>query len=587
MATRTWIGSGTSPWSIASNWNAVTVPTSTDRASPDLALFNAGSIGTAVINATTSIYGLVLNNSRSNVSITSGTLTVASLLQAAGTITIGTTGAQNSAATFSLVYGISTSVLAGVTNNGAATIAFANRGGGTALDTFQWTGSSNRAGHLLGSAHQVARLDNFFNYDRLAIAYAGTFVSDTLTFNAATDMLSVSVVTTGTGGGTYVSSVHLTHTADPGGPDYVLGDFTATHSGGYVTIASAYPCFLRGTRIATLRGDVAVEDLQIGDLVVTATAGALPIKWIGTRGFITGLVHEHHRAALLPVRIAAGALGAASPARDLCVSPEHMMCLDGVLIPAEKLLNGTTITRAADIKVVEYFHIELSRHAVLYAEGAPAESFLDTGNRNMFANVLSYLEFGHDAASLPASPPPACLPILTEGEALAAIRARLAGRAAGIGLAITEDDGLYLHVDGRAVRPASREGDMVRFAVPAGARQLRLVSRSVVPADLDPANGDRRSLGICFSAMSLHDGSFTLELAPDYAGFTTGFHPAEDRHRWTNGDAVLPEGLAAAMPNGFTLALKLVSTGRRYPAPPLAEVIPCPNVTHPAERLSA
>ena len=55
MATRTWIGSGTSPWSIASNWNAVTVPTSTDRASPDLALFNAGSIGTAVINATTSI----------------------------------------------------------------------------------------------------------------------------------------------------------------------------------------------------------------------------------------------------------------------------------------------------------------------------------------------------------------------------------------------------------------------------------------------------------------------------------------------------------------------------------------------------
>jgi hypothetical protein len=87
--------------------------------------------------------------------------------------------------------------------------------------------------------------------------------------------------------------------------------------------------------------------------------------------------------------------------------------------------------------------------------------------------------------------------------------------------------------------------------------------------------------------MSLHDGSFTLELAPDYAGFTTGFHPAEDRHRWTNGDAVLPEGLAAAMPNGFTLALKLVSTGRRYPAPPLAEVIPCPNVTHPAERLSA
>jgi len=354
--------------------------------------------------------------------------------------------------------------------------------------------------------------------------------------------------------------------------DYTTSDFNVVSSGGTLDITlNANPCFLRGTRIATLRGEVAVEDLSIGDLVVTATAGALPIKWIGTRGFITKLINEHHRAALLPIRIAAGALGEASPVRPLLVSPEHMLCLDDVLIPAEKLLNGTTITRADGLPVVQYFHIELPRHAVIYAEGALAESFLDTGNRNMFANVLSYLELGGD---LDAPAQPACLPIVTAGEALATVRALLAERAEKLGLATTGEDDLYLWVDGIAVRPELREDDRVCFAVPPDARQVRIVSRSVVPADIDPANGDRRRLGICFSAMTLRDDSFTLNLAPDYAGFTTGFNDAEEGRRWTQGDAPLPEDLTAAMPDGFILELKVIDSGLHYPTPTQAEVIP-------------
>ena len=354
--------------------------------------------------------------------------------------------------------------------------------------------------------------------------------------------------------------------------DYTTDNFTVVSNSGTLDITlNSNPCFLRGTRIATLRGEVAVEDLSIGDLVVTATAGALPIKWIGTRGFITKLINEHHRATLLPIRIAAGALDEASPVRTLHVSPEHMLCLDDVLIPAEKLLNGTTITRADGLPVVQYFHIELPRHAVIYAEGAPAESFLDTGNRNMFANVLSYLELGGD---LDAPAQPACLPIVTAGPALDSVRAHLAERADKLGLATTGEDDLYLRVDGVAVRPELREDDRVCFAVPPGAQQVRIVSRSVVPADIDPANGDRRRLGICFSAMTLRDDSFTLDLAPGYAGFTTGFNDAEEGHRWTQGDAPLPEDLTAAMPDGFTLELKVINSGLHYPTPAQAEVIP-------------
>jgi hypothetical protein len=286
----------------------------------------------------------------------------------------------------------------------------------------------------------------------------------------------------------------------------------------------------------------------------------------------------------MPVRIAAGALGEGCPARDLFVSPEHMMCLDDVLVPAEKLLNGTTITRCERIEVVQYFHVELPRHSVIYAEGAPAESFLDTGNRNMFSNVLDYLGLGYD---LGAAPQPPCLPVVTGGEALAGLRARLAERAARMGVAITEDADLHLLADGVVIRPDPQADGVVRFAVPAGVRQVRIVSRSAVPADLDPACGDRRRLGVCLAGLSLHDGNFTLDLGHAYAGLEAGFHAAEEGHRWTDGDAVLPPAILVAMPDGFTLDLKLAGNGLRYPAPVQAEIIRFPPRGRPAERLTA
>ena len=270
-------------------------------------------------------------------------------------------------------------------------------------------------------------IDDFFgggsasNSDVLDVKYSTggalteTFSNETLTIK---------------NGSTTVFSVLLAHDRNPSARDYTASDFTVTNdgtSGGYIQLTSSYPCFLRGTRIATLRGDVAVEDLRIGDLLITDTGGAQPVKWIGTRAYITRMVHEHHRAALMPVRIAAGALAEGSPARDLFVSAEHMMCLNDVLVPAEKLLNGTTITRCQDFDVVQYFHVELPRHSVIYADGAPAESFLDTGNRNMFSNVLDYLGVSNGLDS-PAQTP--CRPVITEGEMLVAVRARVAERAA-------------------------------------------------------------------------------------------------------------------------------------------------------------
>ncbi len=87
-----------------------------------------------------------------------------------------------------------------------------------------------------------------------------------------------------------------------------------------------------------------------------------------------------------PVRIAAHAFADGLPHRDLLVSPEHALFVDGVLIPAHRLLNHSSVTQDAPA-AAEYFHVELDRHEVLLAEGLPAESYLDTGNRTMFANA--------------------------------------------------------------------------------------------------------------------------------------------------------------------------------------------------------
>ncbi len=105
-------------------------------------------------------------------------------------------------------------------------------------------------------------------------------------------------------------------------------------------------CFVTGTLIRTARGEIAVENLRIGDLVVTTEGRERPIVWIGHRE-IDCTARATPRDAW-PVRIAAGAFGEKRPARDLYVSPGHGLCVDCVgeaLIHAQSLVNGATIAR--------------------------------------------------------------------------------------------------------------------------------------------------------------------------------------------------------------------------------------------------
>ncbi len=191
-------------------------------------------------------------------------------------------------------------------------------------------------------------------------------------------------------------------------------DFAGAYDGiesisGYLTkVATSAPaCFASGTLIATEAGPICVDNLKIGDHVSLATGGYVRIKWLGHRRQIDGDV----------IRIRAYALTPNAPALDLIVSEDHGIHLDGALVPAGLLVNGETIIRERRAEVT-FWHVELDRHAILLANGAEAESYLDTGNRRQFSNcALSY-----DPAVPGAEP---CAEMVLAGKRLERIRSTL------------------------------------------------------------------------------------------------------------------------------------------------------------------
>jgi hypothetical protein len=165
--------------------------------------------------------------------------------------------------------------------------------------------------------------------------------------------------------------------------------------GGDTTIDLA--CFATGTRILTPKGDILVEDLSVGDTVVTVREGGPAISKIIWTGQRTIDIMRHHNPAIVrPVRILAGAFGNGLPERDLRLSPHHAVYIDGALFEVVALVNGLTIIEEHNTRYVTYHHIELEQHDIVLAEGLPAESFLDTGNRDMFGTTGGVLQLHAD-----------------------------------------------------------------------------------------------------------------------------------------------------------------------------------------------
>lgn len=315
-------------------------------------------------------------------------------------------------------------------------------------------------------------------------------------------------------------------------------------------------CFCAGTLIRVPSGEVLVETLGIGDSVVTLSGETKPVRWIG-RGRIRAPAEDQPRNAA--IIIGAGALGAGVPHRDLHVTKGHSLYLDGVLVPAENLVNHRSIVWDKRAHVLDVFHIELDTHEVLLANGAPAESYRDDGNAVWFYNPR------RDAAPL--------LPlanIVTHGPVLERIWRQLLDRAGGpASTRWTDDPDLRLLADGAPVAASEVKAGVHVFNVAEPPRTLHILSRSTIPAAAG-LNPDQRRLGVALRKIVLQAGGVRTSIRYDAPLLQEGFHDPEidNGWRWTTGHAALPAPLLAAIIGPMTAAVHLGCALRYAEEPP-------------------
>jgi hypothetical protein len=342
-------------------------------------------------------------------------------------------------------------------------------------------------------------------------------------------------------------------------------DLTVMDVIGY-TLATA--CFAEGTRIRTERGMVTVETLRIGDRVPVLLGGeAQPIIWLGQRR-VDCRRHPDPKS-VWPICLRAGAFGPGRPFRDLWLSPDHALFINNVLLPIRHLVNGQTI-RQQPRDEVTYWHVELAKHSVLHAEGVPAESYLDTGNRSAFANggpvVALHPDFTAQAWEMRS-----CAPLVQTGPKLAAARSRLLVRATAMGHATTDNPDLVMLVNGRQTK-AVTDGRIWRVQLPRRTQVVDLISRAWTPAYMQSDTHDTRTLGVAIAQLWLDRRAVPW----NSRAFTSGWHEPEQDWRWTDGAGAL------AVAGARELAFALATTGTYW-----RDAVPSVHLAHEVGEVGA
>jgi hypothetical protein len=173
------------------------------------------------------------------------------------------------------------------------------------------------------------------------------------------------------------------------------------------TLNSINYCFLRGTHILTSKGYIPIENLSVGDLVLSygsiqddkdityhSNPFFTPVTWIQS------FRPPFKTKETWPIRFQKDSLGLSSPRQDVWVSPTHRMIIDGKMKSACDFINGETITQDWVISDVEYFHFEVEPHSVIDAEGLQVESFINfnypfRNQPSLLSNSMTSLEKVH------------------------------------------------------------------------------------------------------------------------------------------------------------------------------------------------
>jgi hypothetical protein len=238
---------------------------------------------------------------------------------------------------------------------------------GTTVTVEDPNGDKISSGQQLYVTSEGLNVDPVFGISKDYVFVAQANVSDHGT------TLSGIVVESTTSGRYYL----LTDQEYTGKIDGKNGDVTITHY--HDTI-----CFMAGTMIRTPDGEVAIETLKRGDLVLTNDGRSVPVDWLGVQ---TVSLKFADKMRVLPIRLRAGAIAENVPSRDLLVSPDHALLVEGALIQAGALINGSSVVRETNVPTTfTYYHVEVEDHSLIMVENTPAETFVDNVDRLGFDN---------------------------------------------------------------------------------------------------------------------------------------------------------------------------------------------------------
>jgi hypothetical protein len=605
MTAYTWGAATSGNWNVNGNWVQSQYPGKGGGTSDTALINNTGSAYTVTYNFTpNTIAGLTVSSANATLAFSAtDTLTVSGLTN----LTAGVIDVLNSTAVLSTgTLTSSSGTTIDIGSGGALTVGAGNASIGGLLESTAGTGTVTGTLAGAGTVEAVAAtLDLKSNINSTTLSYkasnssssilemdgtvaagntftflgtagefnfnnSGTVVGNFVGLNVGTsktlptnfvNLLGTFTISggnafTGTGGtvtlknGSVTDTFTLSSVTNGSGTWFVD---TQVVGGSTEVFLSNVVCYAAGTHILTPSGERVVESLMQGEMVLTLSDGELcarPIKWVGRRRI--DLTAHPRPETVAPIHIHRDAIADNMPHSDVWLSPDHAVLVDGKLISARQLINGTTIQQEASRTSVEYFHIELDEHAILLAEGLRAESYLNTGNRGFFANSDDPLVLHPDLtdeADYPTREAGSCAPFVWNEHGVLPVWRRLADRAAALGSPVpaeitTTDPEVRLVAKNRHVKPIYGDDKLAIFALPRGATEARLVSRAQSPTRARPWLEDRRLLGVRVARIVLRSADDMREVPVDHPDIVRGWWAVERDgialRRWTNGDAVVP-----------------------------------------------
>ncbi|ARW10056.1 Hint domain-containing protein [Acetobacter ascendens] len=316
------------------------------------------------------------------------------------------------------------------------------------------------------------------------------------------------------------------------------------------TYSDTFVCFLKDSLIKTENGSVPVQNIVPGEMISVFINGAEEQKevvWAGTAHVVVNANLPEDQAGY-PVRILKDAFAENVPCKDMLITSEHCLFVEGSFVPARMLVNSRSIYYDTTITSYDYYHIETEKHSVIMADGILTESYLDTGNRRNFRQTGKVIRIGGKQKNWQKD---AAAPLGVQREFVEPIFQKIEERAKALGInthaapkVLIEDPDIKLITNnGATIYPFKKSDNTYSFMLPAGVKSVRVASRSSRPSDvIGPFVNDRRQMGVAVGKIYFNSlrvlQQVTEHLAPSKP---EGWHDMGWTDcAWTDGNAVLP-----------------------------------------------